>query len=59
MKLRRNDDNLQEKEKTSCSFSKQVLQRCRDSYKYLIILPGLKDIFTEVTTFHVLAQKPF
>lgn len=35
------------------------LQSCRHSYKYLIILPDLKDTFTEVTTFLRVGSKTF
>lgn len=63
VKLSRKVYTLQGKENTSCTFLRQVfpprLQSRGDSYKYLIILPGLKDILTKVTAFTELAQKLF
>lgn len=39
---------LQQKEKTSCTFSRQVFPHLyRDSCKYLITSPGLKETFLE------------
>ena len=48
VQLSRKVCTLQQKEKTLCTFSRQVIPHlCRDSCKYLITLPDLKETFLE------------